>query len=135
MKQKGRGRALRTYLLPIAAAILTTAALTLLAAYLMRCGFISVSWEIPARLTAVAIAAAIAGRISGETGKRGALVGVGLALICAIWRAGANSRTFFTMDLFSEIALCILCSWVGSCIFHKKKTGYTNRNRRKLRVL
>ena len=135
MKQKGRRMALRRYLLSIAAAVLTTAALTLLAAYLMRCGIVSVSWGTAMRLTAVAIAAAIAGRISGGTGKRGMQVGVGLALICVIWRVCTNSSAFFTMDLFSEIALCILCSGVGSCIFHKKKMGYTKRNRRKLHAL
>lgn len=132
MKQKGRGRSLRRHLLALAAAVLTTAALTLLAAYLMQKGFIPVSWGIAARLTAVTAAALIAGRLSGGTGAQAALIGVGLSLICALGKACVNFSSIFSVEMISEFLLCILFSWAGSCIFHKKKKKNTARNRKKL---
>ena len=130
MKQKGRGRLARRYLPALAVFLFTSAVLTLMAAYLMKNGYISVSWGSASRLTTVGIAALVAGRLTDGTGKQGALAGVALALICAIWTACTNPNTFFTIDRVIELALCILCSWLGSCIFHKKKARYTKRNRR-----
>ena len=121
---------LSKFLPALGAGVLIYAVVTFLFALFMRSGYVSASWIQVVRMTALSAAALAAGKLSGATGKKGVLIGAGFALIWLVWKVCVNSSTATTANTISEMALCILFSWVGSCIFHKKKHGYTKRNRR-----
>ena len=50
----------------------------------------------------------------------------------ALGKACVNFSSIFSVEMISEFLLCILFSWAGSCIFHKKKKKNTARNRKRL---
>ena len=130
MKAKGKKGWVRGFLLPVTLAFLTTAAVSLLFAGLMNRGLVPDELVRSARMISVAIGAAAAGALSYGSGKHGLLIGALLAVIWSAWRIAINSSSFLVIDTWTEMVLCILFSWAGSCIFHKKKRGYTKRNRK-----
>ena len=128
LSKKGSTRGVNWILLPFGLAVLVMAAAALLFAYLMQNGFLPITWSTILQLSSLSFAALAAGKASGESGRRGAMIGAVLALIWCIWRAATKAEVIFSIYTIAEILLCILCSWLGSCIFHKKRKGYTKRN-------
>lgn len=129
MSKKGSVRGMNWILPTFGLAVLVMAAFALLFAYLMQNGFVPITWSAMFQLGSLSIASLAAGKASGESGRRGALIGAVLALIWCIWRAATKADALISIYTIAEILLCILCSWLGSCIFHKKRKGYTKRNR------
>ena len=130
MKRKERTRLLISYLLTIGAASLIVAGISLLFAYLIHKGSIPVAWDHAVRMAALSAAAFSVGMVAHRAGRKGIVIGTGLSLIWFVWKVCTNTEAAFTMNTVTEIALCILFSMVASCIFHKKKRGYTKRNHR-----
>ena len=122
---------MRWIVLPLGLAVLATAAAALLFAYLMQNGFVPVAWSTMFQAGSLSIAALASGKFSGESGRRGLEIGALFALIWLLWKLAANADTLLSIYTAAEILLCILCSWLGSCIFHKKRMSYTRRNRKR----
>ena len=133
LRQRGNTLHLRRLLASLAAAAATTLFITMLAANLMQRGVLPTAWSRTAVLTAISLSAITAGAISDGKGRNGFLVGALFALLWGLWRVLVNPASLFRLSTLSEMGLCILCSWGGSCIFHKSKQRNTKRNQRRLR--
>ena len=129
MKQKGSAAQIRKVVAPLLAAVITTSAAALLLAYLMQINFVPVETDRIAAWIAIALGGCAAGAFSGGKGKRGIASGVIFSLIWCLWSLLFDPDSFFMLNTTLEIGLCILCSWLVSCTFHKKKKKYTKRNR------
>ena len=130
LKPKGKTGKIRCVLFPIIIAVLITALVSLLFGYLVQCGFAPEVFLRAFGMISISAGACAAGAISGGGGKRGVLVGALIAVIWSVWRMTTNPSSFMMVYTWIEIALCILFSCAGSCIFHKKRKGNTKRNRR-----
>ena len=128
LKQKGRTRQPSRFFPAIGSGVLIFAGFTFLFAYFIHSDYATAAWTQPVRMAALSTAALMAGKVTGGTGKKGLLIGAILALIWLVWKVCVNINTVITANTLCEIALCILFSWAGSCIFHKNKHGYTKRN-------
>ncbi len=130
MKPKRKTGKIRCFMFPIIIAVLITALVSLLFGYLVRCGFAPEAFLRAFGMISISVGACAAGALSGGGGKRGILVGTLVAAIWSVWRMTTNPSSFMMVHSWIEISLCILFSCAGSCIFHKKRKGYTKRNRR-----
>ena len=131
LKQRGNALHLRSLLVSLAAAVTMTTLFTMLASYLMQRGLLPAAWSRTAVLVSVSLSAAAAGVISGGKGRSGCLLGVFFALLWCLWRGIANPASLLRLSTLLEMGSCILCGFVGSCIFHKKQKRNTKRNQRR----
>lgn len=130
MKQKGRAGKLRWMMLPLISAVVVTGAVSLLSAYLMQSGIVPLEWDHGSALLSIGLGALAAGGFAGGSGKHGLMIGVAIALMWCLGRGITDLTSLLGVRTISGIALCIVSSWIGSCIFHKKKRRNTKRNRR-----
>ena len=130
LKPKGKTGKIRCVLFPIIIAVLITALVSLLFGYLVQCGFAPEAFLRACCMSSISVGACAARARSCGGGKRCGLVDALIAVIWSVWRMTTNPSSFMMVYTWIEIALCILFSCAGSCIFHKKRKGYTKRNRR-----
>lgn len=113
------------------AGLTTFAVLSFAAAKLTEQGDIPIDLAAPVMLFALLLSAVIGGALSGGAGKRGLLTGSILAALYIFGKGVFHPDAFLSSGTLIGL-LCILPgAWIGSCIFHKKPRGYTNRNRKK----
>ena len=109
--------------------IVLFAALSLALACFTGNGTITLKLASLALYGVLVLSSLIAGALCGGAGKRGMMTGVILSICCLLVKAFLNSGSVFTVSSMVDL-LCILpASWLGSCIFHKKRPVNTNRNR------
>ena len=134
MKPKGKTGKLHCILFPIIIAVLMTSLISLLLGYLIKCGLAPEQFLRAFGMMSVSVGACTAGAFSGGSWKRGVLVGALISMIWSVWRMATNASSFMMVQTWMELALCMLFSWAGSCIFHKNKKRYTKRNRQLIRT-
>ena len=66
-----------------------------------------------------------------RTWVSGALVGIVVALIVLLAKGICNQGAKWTIYTTISVSLCVLCSMVGSCIFHK---SYKSKRKGKKRI-
>ncbi len=126
MKQKRGFWLLRSVL----CGIIIFAGLSFAAAELTERSVLPMEAAVPALLIALSLAALFAGALNRGAGKRGLLTGVSLAVLFLMGKLVFHLEAFFTSGTLLGAFLIVISAWLGSCIFHKKRGKYTNRNRR-----
>lgn len=116
-----------------AAGLAAFAALSFTAAELAERGILPMEIAAPSMLFLLLLSAVIGGALSGGAGKRGLLTGGILAMLYLLGKAVFRSDVFFTSETLLGLLCIIPGSWLGSCIFHKKRRDYTKRNRKNRR--
>lgn len=117
--------------LPLLTAVAVFAAASLLGAYALQSGALPMETMHFLSGAALALGAILAGAQCGGEGRRGLTIGCGLLLLYLIWKLAFSTDTFFSVGTLIGMMICVLCPWLSSCIFHKKRASYTNRNHTK----
>lgn len=130
LKKSGNTPQGQRLLLSLLFAVTVIISFSVLMAYLMQCGIVPIAWGQFVTLISTSLGAIAAGAVSGGKGRKGLLTGAVLAIAWCFWRLAANPVLLFRVNTLLEVGFCVLCSWIGSCIFHKNKKRNTKRNRR-----
>lgn len=131
MKQSIRRLELRGVLPQVLAGVIVYAGLTLLGAELMRRGLIPMEYRQGIATVSLVIGAVVSGACCGRGGRRSIIVGAVLCMLYLIGKGIAPEGMVLSANTLIGAAICLLLPVAGSCIFHKKRSGYTDRNRRK----
>ena len=130
LKQRMKQKTALGMLVPSAAGIVSFALLSLLTAYAVHAGYLPTELIRPAALVALALASVLSGMLCGGEGKRGILTGTLLCVLYLIWKLTASSDNSLSVYTLIGCGITLLCPFAASCIFHKKRRGYTRRNQR-----
>ncbi len=118
-------------LLPVLTGVCVFMGSTLLGAELMRRGLIPMEFRRGIALASLAIGALLSGAVCGGGGKRAVFVGAALLVLYLIGAGTASEGAFRSGEVLIGAAVCLLTPLAGSCIFHKRRAGYTKRNQQK----
>ena len=128
MQKKKTKRSLGSTLLPAVPGVMVFALLTFLTAYGVQSGALPESLIPSASLAALAAGAIAIGAFS-RGGRTGLVAGGVFAVLNLLIQLAISGSEGIGEHTLIGMVLCVACTFLFSCIFHKCGRGNTKRNR------